>query len=243
MARHRVTDATSRLQVQRRIRNRRRLWRILTAIAVLAVVGGAVWLVGFSSVFETRAATVSGQQRLTEAEIQEAAEVPVGLPLARVDLAAVESRVSELAPVREVSVSRDWPHGIHIEVIEREPVFALQTKDSHGPLWLVDESGIAFFEVAKPPKGLLTAKAANREEVLSDLATVVTALTPELVKQTKSIEAPTQDGIRLTLDDGISVVWGSAEDSALKVEVLTALMANVDADVYDVSAPGHPTTR
>ena len=38
------------------------------------------------------------------------------------------------------------------------------------------------------------------------------------------------------------VNWGSAEQSVLKSEVVVPLLA-LDARVYDVSAPTHPTTR
>ena len=43
------------------------------------------------------------------------------------------------------------------------------------------------------------------------------------------------------LRDGRQVVWGSAEDSAAKAEVLVALLKE-PAKRYDVSVPGQPTT-
>jgi hypothetical protein len=49
--------------------------------------------------------------------------------------------------------------------------------------------------------------------------------------------------VRLELDGGASVVWGSAEESALKATVLAALMRAAPPDTvaqYDVSAPYEP---
>jgi len=51
--------------------------------------------------------------------------------------------------------------------------------------------------------------------------------------------------VRLELEGGASVVWGSAEDSALKATVLAALMRAAPPDTvaqYDVSAPTSPVT-
>ena len=45
------------------------------------------------------------------------------------------------------------------------------------------------------------------------------------------------------LKDGRTVVWGSAEESDTKAEVLATLLATVQAQTYDVSVPSKPTTR
>ena len=51
------------------------------------------------------------------------------------------------------------------------------------------------------------------------------------------------DRITLTLTEGRTLVWGSAEESELKSQVAAALFASTEAEVYDVSAPRHPTTK
>jgi len=58
--------------------------------------------------------------------------------------------------------------------------------------------------------------------------------------------AATADDVRLELAGGASVVWGSAEDSALKATVLATLMRAAPPDTvaqYDVSAPSSPVTQ
>ena len=50
------------------------------------------------------------------------------------------------------------------------------------------------------------------------------------------------DSITLTLADGRSVRWGSADESQRKVQVL-AILLKQKASVYDVSGPEQPTTR
>ena len=48
--------------------------------------------------------------------------------------------------------------------------------------------------------------------------------------------------VTLALTDGRLVTWGDASESALKAEVLAALLTQ-EARVYDVSSPRTPTTR
>ncbi len=55
-----------------------------------------------------------------------------------------------------------------------------------------------------------------------------------------------QDAVRLSLSDGTTVEWGSADQSALKAAVVQTLRASKEAagvKVYDVSAPTLPITR
>ena len=54
-------------------------------------------------------------------------------------------------------------------------------------------------------------------------------------------QVATVDQISLVLRDGRTVVWGSAEDSDAKAEVLVELLEQ-PARKYDVSVPGQPTT-
>ena len=53
----------------------------------------------------------------------------------------------------------------------------------------------------------------------------------------------TIDQITLVLRDGREVLWGSADESALKAQVIDRLLVSQKAGVYDVSVPGSPTTR
>ena len=54
---------------------------------------------------------------LSPGEVRQAARVPMGEPLARVSLEAIEARVESLAPVQVVDVSRSWPNQLRIAVL------------------------------------------------------------------------------------------------------------------------------
>ncbi len=69
---------------------------------------------------------------------------------------------------------------------------------------------------------------------------------PTCARSSTRSTAATADDVTLELAGGAQVVWGSAEDSALKATVLAALMRAAPPDTvsqYDVSAPSSPVTE
>lgn len=244
-SRSRITDATRQLGVRKKMQRRRRVRRVLVAVLVVLLVGAGIWTAGFSSLLTADSVRVQGTEVLSPDEVEQVAAVPIGTPMVRVDLPAVEARVAELSPVRDVAVQRSWPHTVTVTVSEREPVYALSQVNSgvDFPYRLVDADGVAYVGVEKVPDGLLVAEVTGSDPaILADLAAVSDALPEKLAARVEKITAASPDSIRLELSKGVTVVWGSADDSELKAEVLTALMKQ-KAKVYDVSAPGNPATR
>ncbi len=169
-----------------------------------------------------------------------AADVPTGGPLATVDLDAIERRVASLADVREVDVSRRWPHDVLIKIVEREPLAVIERA---GSFRAVDAEGIVFRSFRRVPRELplIETSDATDVEALQEAVAVVAALPPEVSAIVDHLELVSIDEINLALRDGRTVRWGSAEESAAKGEVLLALLQR-RAQVYDVSVPGQPTT-
>jgi cell division protein FtsQ len=82
---------------------------------------------------------------------------------------------------------------------------------------------------------------AGRDDALREVALVIEALPAGVADEVDHVEFSSLDSILLVLSDGSQVQWGSAEQSALKAEVLETLMT-IPATTYDVSVPGLPTT-
>ena len=235
-----ISDATGRIDLRRRRGRRRRLLLIAIGAAALVVVGALGWLVFGSPVFGVRNVQVEGTTLIAEAEVERVADVPAGEPLARVDLQAVATRVSGLPPVARVSVARQWPNTVRIRVTERRAAFAIETP---GGYWIADDRGVVFDSATEPPRGVLPARvAAGDPRLIGDLGTVLRSLPEEVRAKVGRLSAETPDSITLELPGGVTVVWGSAEQSELKAQVLGRLMAQQHR-VYDVSAPSNPTTR
>jgi cell division protein FtsQ len=213
---------------------------VLLAVLVAAVLVVVGWLFAFSSVLAARTVQVRGTQILAVDDVRAAAGVRLGTPLARQDLQAVADRVATLKPVSRVDVTRSWPDTVVIEVRERTPLLAVGQPDG---FLLIDASGTGYQTVPAAPAGVLLTEAdVTNGPLLSQLGSVAAAMPPDLRSKVKLAKAITADGIRLTLTDGDVVLWGSAEQSSLKAQVLTSLLKQ-RGTTYDVSAPHSPAVR
>ncbi|MFT4218525.1 MAG: FtsQ-type POTRA domain-containing protein [Micropruina sp.] len=235
-----ISDATSRITLRQRRGRRRRMVLLSSLAAVLVVVGVLAWLLFGSAVLGVRSVEVYGAKLVAAAEVQRVAGVPDGLPLARVDLDAVATRVSGLPPVAKVSVARQWPNTIAVRITERTPALAIETP---GGYWIADDQGVIFDSAGKAPHGVLPAKVPTGDpRLIRDLATVLRALPSDVRDRVREGGAATPDSIAFELTGGVQVVWGSAEESELKAQVLSRLMLT-SYRVYDVSAPSNPVTK
>ncbi len=215
-------------------------WRyVLAVVLVLGIVGGSVYLVFFSHALAVQGVEVTGTQTLSEEQVRTVADVPTGGPLATVDLDRIAYRVRSLAVVKSAEVTRQWPHDVLIEIVERQPVAVVEIA---GELHSLDEEGVVFGSYRRPPQGLprVHAESGVDSEALAEGAAVVAALPDDIAEQVDFAEVVSVDRITLQLRDGRQVVWGSADQSAEKAEVLEAMLPH-DARVYDVSVPGQPT--
>ena len=220
---------------------RRRPWlRWVVAVLVLALLGTGVWLLGFSSVLATKSVNVTGVRVLEAGQVRDAARVPLDLPLARQDLDAVAARVATLVPVESVTVDRAWPDAVDIRVTERTPVLALK---EIGGVTLVDKSGVAFDQVTQRPDGIVLADTDGRNAaLLVEIGVVARALPAELREKVTSIKATTRSQLTVFLASGVTINWGTAEQSALKAQIVAGLVPR-KSKVIDVSSPHNPAVR
>lgn len=233
-----------------RLRLSRRGIVVLSAFGAL-VLGVLGWLVFFSSVLDVRVVAVQGLagDKLTAHQVRETLGDGEHGPLARVDLAEAERRVEALPRVAKAEVWRGWPHTLRIKVTERRAVATVRTPE--GKYGQVDAAGFTFATEDAAPEGvpvveLALSQQANeasavfpREELLRSAITVAAGLPEAVRKQAGSVRVQSYDDIQLQLADGAVVRWGSAERTARKAQVLTALLAR-KARIYDVSAPEAP---
>lgn len=235
-----VSDATTRLELRRRD-DRKRWWLRIGALVLLLLAGfAAAYLVWFSPLLGATNIAVSGNKLLSKTEVLAAAQVVPGTPLARLDVDAVADRVAGLPAVAQVRVSREWPNTIAVAITERTAHLSIP---AGGGYLVADESGVVFQAVKDQPSGLVRVVAdPNDQAVLADVGTVFSALTDHQRNDVNRLEAPSRDGIVLRLHDGAKVIWGSAEESELKAQVLAKLLP-LGGDIFDVSAPAFPARR
>jgi cell division protein FtsQ len=266
-----VVSGASAARFAERVAMRRRIARhkAYVAAAVAVLLGTLAWLLLLSPVLALDASRVQVTGAGTVVDVADVHAVVGevdGTPLPRLDTIGLRDRVLEVPGVREAKVSRIWPHGLVVSLVSREPVAAVpepepttpvpgadprdQPRDSsRGGFTLLDTEGFGVGWSAAAPEGLPVVSVPvgeNSRRTLTAVLTILQALPPELRAEVSSIEAATQDTVRMGLRDGKSVVWGSAGDAALKIRVLQALRAApaaASAQEYDVSAPTLPITR
>ncbi|GAA2234684.1 cell division protein FtsQ [Streptomyces amakusaensis] len=222
---------------------------LLIALAVVALLGGALWALYGSSWLRVERVRVTGTDVLMHRQVTGAAGVPMGAPVVSVDTDGIEDRLRTRLPrIDSVEVSRSWPSGITLRVTERKPVLLLE---KGGRFIEVDAGGHRFATVDKAPKGipLLELEAAGSpslrrfgpDRLTEEAVRVRSELPAKVAADARTVAVRSYDYIVVELTGRRTVLWGSPEDGEAKSRALTALMkAAPKARHFDVSAPTAP---
>lgn len=227
----------------------RRSWPwALASFLVLALLGGGAYVAYRTPVLGVQSVAVSAtagdMSDDVRSEISDASGVATGTPLMTVDLASVRRRVLAVPRVASASVSRHWPNELLLTVTLRT---AVAVTKANGSLWLLDATGVPYLKVAgtTAPTGLLTidlaTPAAGDPATLAGIA-VVGQLKSPIRAQVASVSAPSPYRVTLGLRDGRTVVWGSPEEGAEKMQILPAVLDR-PGRTFDVSDPDMVTVR
>jgi cell division protein FtsQ len=189
-----------------------------------------------------RQVRVEGAQRIAPAEIEAAFASTLGTPLPLVASDDVHEVLTAFPLIETYSIETIPPGTLVVRIVERTPVGVIETNDG---LALVDAAGVVIDRPPERPEGqpLITTVGGIAGEGFRAAASVIRSLPAEVRGQLVGVEAETVDDVRLELAGGASVLWGSAEESALKATVLARLMGAAPPDTvtsYDVSSPTSP---
>jgi cell division protein FtsQ len=223
---------------RRRVLLRRAGWA-MAGVVPLLVLG---WVLLSSSLLAVQKVVVTGVSRLTAAQVESAAGVRSGTPLARLDTGAIARRVRALGAVDEVTVSRGWPHTVKVAVVERVPFVAVPRP--HGVL-LLDDEGYPLATVATIPRGVVRLEVTDpvrTDPATSAALSVLRGLPKGLLGVLGSVRAASPEQVTLMLRGGRQVLWGGASDGSAKAAAALALL-RMPGTVFDVSAPGVVTRR
>lgn len=234
--------------VRHRTRRRRGVVVAILALAVL-VVGG--WVTAHSRLLSARVVTVSGAVHTPVADVVAAAGLSSRPPLIDVGGAAVAG-VEHLPWVATAEVSRRWPDGVRITVVERTPVAAVVEPKPQSGWALVDRTGRVLTRVAAVPAGLVTVSGASPPGPPGSTLTgakgvleVAASLPPALHGVVAGV-TETGGAITLHLTSPVTVDLGSTVDLHQKFEDAAAVLAGATlppgAEV-DVTVPGEPAVR
>lgn len=228
-----------------RSRKRSRYRAVFFALAMAGVVAGVAWALLGSRLLVVRSVAVTGTNLVPVSAVLTAADVQPGTPMVRVNAARIAARVEAIRQVQSAQVIKSWPDRIVIKVTERNSAVAVPVPG--GGYDLVDPHGVVVRWVDSRPSRFpilqTTQPAASLrgEQSVALAAAVLNELPQSMKYSVKSVSVPDSQ-VTLTLTDGKTVVWGGADRSAAKAQVLAILM-RTHARYYDVSAPGVAMTE
>lgn len=225
---------------------------IVFAVVVALVVGVVVLFQ--SPVFVIEDVQVRGADHLTQTEIDQLVVVPEGATLLTVDAEAIERSLKRDAWVQSVSVSREFPATLGVNVTERPvgaivevPVGTAQTIQrwaiSPDGIWLMaipsEDSEIGrnisprIYEDVEAAMHIIDVDVGVKPEigaqctdepVLNALA-IVSGMSTELAQKVKLVSATDAESTMLTLDNAIEIAFGKAENIRDKERVCLEIIA------------------
>ncbi len=210
--------------------------RSLVVGLAVALLAGATYVLGYSTLFTVSSVEVIGSSRPL------AIDVVKGQKLARVEPRAISTQLEKLDWVKSADVSRNWINGkVVVELIARTPIATFENK-------VIDSSAASFVPQGAHPEGLIQIQAGD----LADAKRGVKFLTqlPEELKSSLTVVKVRSTGalVLITQNNGknIEIRWGSDSENELKLKVYKALIAlpeNADIKRVDVSAPTAPIVK
>ena len=246
MAGQRVSTHRRRRRVARRARwvARRVVW-VLGALVVLAAGAlGASWLLR-SPRFAVASVDVTGQSRMTRAEIEAAAEITPGVNLFTLDTGAIVARLEALPLIQHAEVIKSLPNRVTLSVEERRPFTLVHA----GKLHWIDEGGMdlgpesrAVMLAAPVLSGLSADDLGRSESDPSERAALGISLlrllrrfdTP-LLRQISEIDMSRVEGPVLYTVDGVEVRLGQ-DDWEARIGRLQGVLAQLGASGETVTS-------
>jgi cell division protein FtsQ len=214
-------------QTARRVRFIR--WRrFLTALFVIAVVGGSLTLY-ISPLLRVQRVQVTGATAVSTDEVLSLARID-GQSMMRLDLAAAERRVESIPMVQGAKLERRWPQTVRVVVTERSPWAFWQIGEDR---YVIDSEGVVLPGSApidaapvildtSGPARLSPGDHVDRDAVV--LAQALLKRVPELLTMNvASLEYSPNQGLTLTTDAGYRVVVGDSQNVDYKLAVWQAI--------------------
>lgn len=152
-----------------------------------------------------------------------------GKNILAIDAAMVEKVLRQHPTVREVTLQRQWPNKVVLQVGERRPFALWQTPEGS---FSVDEEGYVLTD--SPPPGPLPAIAAQEggvrvgarvpQGVLALARDLAARLPAETGAQPRQFQYSAAQGLSVTTDQGWKAVFGQEGDLESKLAVLAAVL-------------------
>ena len=156
--------------IKKEARERRFKW-LARALLVLALIAGLDWggrrALTHLDFFSLQKIVISGSPKsLSEAEIIQRSGVQIGTNLFKIQVQEVQSRLQQHSYFKFVSVQRQIPHTLVLEIREHLPEFVLNA----GRLYYVDREGEIFKDItdSEESRDFVVLSGFSDESILTD---------------------------------------------------------------------------
>ena len=222
---------------------------IVVAVLALAAIATRLPILTVSSV------RVTGAAYTAPAVVDEVVKAIDGSSMLSVDLGAAQRRLEASPWVKRVSVTKDWPRGVRIDIAERSPVAGYLATD--GQFRVIDDEGRVIAALAGQPTaypaivptgrayggGPALAPGEQAPTAIADAARLVRVLPDELRTKVAEVGVNESAELELHLTPQGTVLLGSSD--ALRDKLISVLAVLHDVDpasigTLDVRAPAKP---
>ncbi len=216
-----------------RWRPSRRTALIVGISLVVAILLGYVFL--FSPLLAVRKVQLVGGDRFGSAQLQAMAGSEMGVPLARVDLASLQRRVTSEPAVKSARVVRVWPHTLEVRVTERIPVVAVPVLEKASDSPDHESSDSQSSGQQSSGQGSSGGGSAGQESTGDSDSTRKTGAVELMAADGVVIETVTEmpEGLPAVTTETVEAGKEAVESAA---EVVSALPDQLRAEVTEVSA-------
>ncbi len=241
--------------------------------AVILIFAIVLIVVSRTSVLEIEDITIEGNEHLTQEEVNALVSIPMGTTMFDVDEDGIKASLMRDAWIKDVKITRDLPSTLKITVTERQIVAVVEVPIESGQdmqswaiasdgMWLMaipardsdvgqDISEQIFEDAANVlwitdvPYGVTPAIGTYcTDENINNALAIVSGMTTELKDQVKTVSATDAESTLLTLDSGIEIAFGVAENIRDKERICMEIMRENPTVVYiNVRVVDRPTWR
>lgn len=247
--------------------------RLVIVVAVIVVLGiGGAFLYN-SNTFSVEEVRVSGGVHLTSQEMTDLAAVPSDTTLLRVDSSGIVDRLKSNPWVQSASVNRLFPHTLEISITERgiAAIVAVTGSDKQTENWAIASDGMWLMKIpdqnSTEGKSISQQVYTDAEQVLHitdvpygvkpeagayctdssvlNALNIVSGLTTSLADEVTTVSATDTVNTVLTLQNGVQIAFGTADDIRAKERVCLQLMEQYPDQIayINVRVVDRPTWR
>ena len=259
---------------QRRQTGRRISGNVIAVVIIIAVVLIGAFAVYLAPIAKIQHISIKGAEHLTNEEMIALAEIPDDTTLLRVDTTRIEQNCLRDAWIKSVAVNRVFPDTLELVVTERKIAATVAVPTGNSAVtrvWAIAQDKTWLMPI---PDKESQAAATVSEQVYIDAESVlrivdvpygtsaeigtvctdsnvnnalaiVSGMTTELAKQVVRVSATDAESTILTLENGVEIAFGAAENIREKERVCLALLSEHEGNIayINVRSVASPTWR